>query len=147
MASIPLNPFFFFFPLPLSNPKTLTRPKSHHQTALNLLCNAMSDSERPTSENALRTPENYPTPISPPLPAISKDAELSRAMTASSRSSLYSISRCEFVYEDDWLIAVNKPQGVYCESVFDSVRKLLSDSADPGRLAGKTLLSLSLSVF
>lgn len=92
------------------------------------------DLTKPTSQNALRTPQNYPVPLSPPPPPVSKDVELSRAMSASSKSSLFSISRNDFVFEDEWLVAVNKPQGIYCESVFESVRKVLSDSSEPGQL-------------
>lgn len=70
---------------------------------------------------------NYPVPLSPPLPSISKDIELSRAMSASSKSSLFSISTNEVLFEDEWLIVVNKPQGIYCESVLGSVPSLLTD--------------------
>ncbi|PON48232.1 Pseudouridine synthase [Parasponia andersonii] len=101
------------------------------------------DPTKPTSQNAFQTPQNYPVPLSPPLPSMSKDIELSRAISASSKSSLHSISRRDFVYEDEWLIAVNKPQGVYCESVFDSVRKFLSDSAEPGIEASPPELHLA----
>ncbi|KAI3695080.1 hypothetical protein L1987_78068 [Smallanthus sonchifolius] len=72
--------------------------------------------------------ENYPVPLSPPLPAISKDIELSRAMSASSKPSLFSLSRTHVLLEDDWLIALNKPQGVYCETILASVRTLINDS-------------------
>ncbi|XAR49265.1 23S rRNA pseudouridine(955/2504/2580) synthase [Bertholletia excelsa] len=80
---------------------------------------------------------NYPVPLSPPLPAISKQIELSRAMAASSRSSMFSLSRNDVIFEDDWLIAVNKPQGVYCERVLSSVPSLLNDSNDSIELGAK----------
>lgn len=99
------------------------------------------DLTKPTSQNALRTPQNYPVPLSPPPPPVSKDVELSRAMSASSKSSLFSISRNDFVFEDEWLVAVNKPQGIYCESVFESVRKVLSDSSEPGQLGESLVFS------
>ena len=70
----------------------------------------------------------YPVPLSPPLPLISKEIELSRAMTAASKSSLFSLSRTHVLFEDDWLLAVCKPQGVYCEAVLASVPSLLSAS-------------------
>ncbi|KAE8711530.1 RNA pseudouridine synthase 1 [Hibiscus syriacus] len=78
--------------------------------------------------------QNYPTPLSPPLPSISKDIELARAMTASSKSSLFELSKSEILYEDEWLIAVNKPQGIYCDTVLASVPRFLSDSPDSDRL-------------
>ncbi|KAF5746706.1 RNA pseudouridine synthase 1-like [Tripterygium wilfordii] len=81
------------------------------------------------SQDTLKAAQSYPTPLSPPLPLISKDVELARAMTASSRSSLYTLSRSDVLYEDGWLIVVNKPQGVYCESVLDSVPQLLGDKS------------------
>lgn len=52
-------------------------------------------------------------------------------MSASAKSSLFKLLRSDVLYEDDWLIAVNKPQGVYCESVLASVPCLLAgDSAE-----------------
>ncbi|CAL1407661.1 unnamed protein product [Linum trigynum] len=69
--------------------------------------------------------QNYPKPLSPPLSAISKDIELARAMSASSRSSLFSLSTTDVLFEDQWLMAVNKRQGIYCEFVLESVPALL----------------------
>lgn len=85
-------------------------------------------------ENDPKSVVDYPVPLSPPLPLISKDIELSRAMTAASISSLFCLSRTHVLFEDDWLIAVCKPQGVYCEAVLSSVPSLLSDLPDSGKL-------------
>ncbi|GLT77784.1 hypothetical protein SLA2020_493420 [Shorea laevis] len=74
-----------------------------------------ADPTKPTSENTLQTPRNYPVPLSPTLPPISKNIELTRAMTASSKSGLFTLLPTHVLYHDEWLIAVNKPQGVYCE--------------------------------
>ncbi|XP_051114087.1 RNA pseudouridine synthase 1 [Andrographis paniculata] len=82
------------------------------------------------SEDVRRSLANYPVPLSPPPPLISKDVELNRALTASSKSALFSLSREDVLFEDEWLIAVNKPQGIYCESVLSAVRNLLD--ADRG---------------
>ncbi|GFP80346.1 rna pseudouridine synthase 1 [Phtheirospermum japonicum] len=76
-------------------------------------------------ENAPKTLENYPVPLSPPPPLISKNIELNRALTASSKSSLFSLSRKDVIFEDDWLIAVNKPQGIYCETLLSAAHSLL----------------------
>ena len=116
--SLPQQSFFLYSPKPLSKfPKT----------TLLFLCPKMS-----TDSNSL---QNYPTPLSPPLPSISKDIELARAMTASSKSSLFGLSRSDILYEDEWLIAVNKPQGIYCDSVLASVPRILSDSSESDRLS------------
>ncbi|GAB2277409.1 hypothetical protein Dimus_012116 [Dionaea muscipula] len=72
----------------------------------------------------------YPVPLSPPLPPISKDIELRRAMSATSRSSLFSLSRDDVVFEDEWMIVVNKHQGIYCESVLSSVPFFLQESSN-----------------
>ncbi|KAK6119043.1 hypothetical protein DH2020_047219 [Rehmannia glutinosa] len=77
-------------------------------------------------ENAPLNLENYPVPLSPPPPLVSKNAELNRALTASSKSSLFSLSRNDVIFEDEWLIAVNKPQGIYCESILSSAHSLLN---------------------
>ncbi|KAK4751116.1 hypothetical protein SAY87_004598 [Trapa incisa] len=84
-------------------------------------------------------PHSYPVPLSPPLPAVSKSIELERAMSASSRSSLFVLESDRIVYEDEWLMVVNKPPGVYCESVLESISRVfgVSDvSADSGRASG-----------
>nr|GMD40600.1 RNA pseudouridine synthase 1 [Ipomoea batatas] len=82
----------------------------------------------PQPTNDLNSLDNYPVPLSPPLPLVSKDVELNRALTASSRSALFSLSHNDVIFEDEWLIAVNKPQGVYCESVLSAVPNLLADT-------------------
>lgn len=71
---------------------------------------------------------DYPVPLSPPLPALSKEIEPHRALTASSKSALFSLSRSHVIFEDEWLIVVNKPQGIYCESVLSSLPDLLNDT-------------------
>lgn len=96
-------------------------------------------------ENDLKSANNYPVPLSPPLPLISKDIELSRAMTASSKSSLFCLSRTHVLFEDDWLIAVSKPQGVYCEAVLASVPSLRTHSLDSGQL-GELVMGSKLCV-
>lgn len=107
-------------------------------------CNSMADPSEPMTGNSPTTGENYPVPLSPPLPAISKNLELARAMAASSKSSLFSLSATDVIYEDEWLIAVNKPQGIYCESVLASVPRLLGDSAMAGPQGGGTRGTLCL---
>uniref|UniRef100_A0A1J3K7Q9 RNA pseudouridine synthase 1 n=1 Tax=Noccaea caerulescens TaxID=107243 RepID=A0A1J3K7Q9_NOCCA len=71
---------------------------------------------------------NYPKPITAPPPPISKDIELRRATEASSKSSLFNLTRDLILYEDEWLIAVNKPKGIYCESVLSSAPQIIVDS-------------------
>ncbi|XP_021742883.1 RNA pseudouridine synthase 1-like, partial [Chenopodium quinoa] len=73
---------------------------------------------------------SYPTPLSPPLPLISKEIELSRAMAASSKATNFSLSRDDVIFEDQWLLVVNKPSGIYCETVLSSVPRLLQQSSD-----------------
>ncbi|CAM8922927.1 unnamed protein product [Rhodiola kirilowii] len=81
---------------------------------------------KPTTDPTML--ENFPKPLSPPLPAKSKSVELSRAMTATAASSLFKLSRSDVVFEDEWLIVVNKPQGVYCERVLASVPDVSDES-------------------
>ncbi|KAI4358082.1 hypothetical protein L6164_001985 [Bauhinia variegata] len=89
---------------------------------------------RSSSQIASITLLNYPVPLSPPLPPVSKQIELSRAMSAASKSSLFTLSRGDVVYEDEWLIAVNKPQGVYCENVLSSAPSALAQSSQSDEL-------------
>ncbi|KDP23378.1 hypothetical protein JCGZ_23211 [Jatropha curcas] len=103
---------------------------------------------RPTSQNAPLNVENYPTPLSPPFPSISKEIELARAMSASSRSNLFALSKNNVIYEDQWLVAVNKPQGVYCEALLESVPLVICDSSTSTNLtegASDTLPELHLA--
>lgn len=118
----------FHFPsalLRLPSPSLFTNPMF-----LSMAAQTHYDSQETNLPNAPNCTINYPVPLSPPLPAISKQMELARAMSASSKSSLFSLSRTDVVFEDDWLIAVNKPRGVYCESVLSSIPSLLNDSND-----------------
>ncbi|CAL5341084.1 unnamed protein product [Camellia sinensis] len=92
------------------------------------------ESQKTQLQNDPNIAINYPVPLSPPLPAVSKQMELSRAMEASSKSNLFSLSRTDVIFEDEWIIAVNKPQGVYCETVLSSIPSLLNDSNDSAEL-------------
>lgn len=115
--------------------KTLTKfpiPKPFCFHRFKSVSNSMADSSEKVARNCPSTGENYPVPLSPPLAAISKNLELARAMAASSKSSLFALSANDVIYEDEWLIAVNKPQGIYCESVLAAVPRLLGDSAMAG---------------
>ncbi|CAN6329418.1 unnamed protein product [Urochloa humidicola] len=61
----------------------------------------------------------YPSPVSPPYPAASKDVELRRAMIASARSAVF--TSADVVFEDEWLAVVNKPAGVYCDALLTAL--------------------------
>ncbi|XP_043718853.1 RNA pseudouridine synthase 1 isoform X2 [Telopea speciosissima] len=74
----------------------------------------------------------YPVPLSPPFPLISKQIELNRALSASSKSTLFTLSRSDVVFEDEYLIVVNKPRGIYCETVLSAIPRLLHDSQGTG---------------
>ncbi|KAJ4878349.1 RNA pseudouridine synthase 1 [Raphanus sativus] len=80
---------------------------------------------------------DYPKPVSAPPPPISKDIELKRAIEASSKSSLFNLTRDHILYEDEWLMAVNKPKGVYCEYVLSSAPKIILDSSNEFHLANR----------
>ncbi|KAI3957874.1 hypothetical protein MKW92_047446 [Papaver armeniacum] len=73
---------------------------------------------------------DYPKPLSPPLPAISKEIELNRALSATSKSTSFSLTPKDVIFEDEWMVIVNKPQGIYCETVLSSVPQLLNNKTD-----------------
>ncbi|KFK35509.1 hypothetical protein AALP_AA4G000300 [Arabis alpina] len=83
--------------------------------------------------------QDYPKPISAPPPPISKDIEVRRAMEASSKSSLFNLTRDDILYEDEWLMAVNKPKGIYCEAVLASAPRalLVAHSSNEYHLANR----------
>lgn len=68
---------------------------------------------------------NYPTPLSPPYPPLSKNVELHRAMSAAARSGEYALSAADIVFEDQYLVVANKPSGVYCEAILSSLSSSL----------------------
>ncbi|KAM7273732.1 hypothetical protein ACFE04_028396 [Oxalis oulophora] len=122
---LPLQTSFNFAPKPLHKP---------HLSSLfsaAIMSSTANNNVRSNSQNTLET-TTYPSPLSPPLAGISKEIEVSRAMSASSKSSLYKLTRADVVYEDEWLIAVNKPQGVYCETVLASAPTLLLTQLNQG---------------
>ncbi|KAF8401342.1 hypothetical protein HHK36_012276 [Tetracentron sinense] len=138
-ALVPINTCLFHALLSIKTP-------SKTSTTVRFLCNFSSDpimadnihfdSAKIDDPNGPKNP-TYPTPLSPPLPAISKQIELNRAMSASSKSSLFSLSPSDIVFEDEWLIVVNKPQGIYCESVLSAIPRLLEDSTNSMRLGSQ----------
>ncbi|KAL8061556.1 hypothetical protein ABFX02_02G093500 [Erythranthe guttata] len=93
---------------------------------LSMAAESRLNSPNTQPENAPQSLQNYPVPLSPPPPLLSKNVELNRALTASSKSSLFSLSRKDVLFEDEWLIAVNKPNGIYCETILSSVQILLN---------------------
>ncbi|PNY02959.1 RNA pseudourine synthase 1-like protein [Trifolium pratense] len=74
------------------------------------------------SETTPTVIENFPIPLSPQLPLISKQIELNRATIATSNSELFTLSKNHIIYEDEFLLAVNKPQGIYCDNVLTSLQ-------------------------
>ncbi|XP_074307886.1 RNA pseudouridine synthase 1 [Silene latifolia] len=128
LASL-IEPRLFSATRPCRRPqKPLTLFGSHQSKSPN---SSMSNSKHSNSMKQQVNTENepsmwdYPIPLSPPLPAISKDIELSRAMSASSNSSLFLLSKDDVIFEDQWLFVVNKPSGVYCETLLSSAPALI----------------------
>jgi hypothetical protein len=72
---------------------------------------------------------DYPVPMSPFAGELSKEVELQRALVAeAAMKSGPAIGRENVLFEDDWLMIVNKPRGLYCEHVFATVPSLCSSS-------------------
>ncbi|KAM1353681.1 hypothetical protein PS1_033479 [Malus domestica] len=103
---------------------------------------AQADAVNPSSQNALQTPQNYLVLLFPPLPAISKHVELARAMSASSKSSPLSFSRNNVIYDDQWVVVVNKPQGIYVSPCWN--RSLSFSVTRPSQLQGPKLSQSSI---
>ncbi|CAA7035334.1 unnamed protein product [Microthlaspi erraticum] len=105
----------------LTKPYFATSIKSMEEAQHNL-----PSTDSSISESVIN--RNYPKPITAPPPPISKDIELNRATEASSKSILFNLTRDHILYEDEWLMAVNKPKGIYCESVLSSAPQIIVDS-------------------
>ena len=135
---VAITMMLFRSPLPSFNlrPASISPTSATVFRSLFMAVQHQCDSKNPNLDKDPKFLENYPVPLSPPLPAISKDIELRRAMSASSKSSLFSLSRSDVLFEDEWLIALNKPQGIYCETILASVPSLLNDSTDESAESG-----------
>ncbi|KAJ3681345.1 hypothetical protein LUZ60_015834 [Juncus effusus] len=109
MIRILFFPSFFrpFFPLYISSPNMST-------AAAQAAAERLIGSPEPIEQVS-----QYPVPLTPPYPAHSKEVELRRAMSASARSAAG--FELDVVFEDDWISVVNKPSGVYCDSVLSSL--------------------------
>lgn len=123
MNALKTHRFVLHFPLPPPPPPFFTQVSVVAMSSSPPLPQVFSEQLR-----------NYPRPLSPPLPAASKQIELSRALSASSRSDLHELSEGDIVYEDEWLLVVNKPRGIYCESVLKAAHRLFTASqAEDGK--------------
>ncbi|KAJ4752269.1 Ribosomal large subunit pseudouridine synthase C [Rhynchospora pubera] len=106
MTKIPL------FSLPSASASFFLRSKSVPQLRL-FSALAMA------SSNSGITSTDFPIPLTPPHPPHSREVELRRAMSASARSGApFDLS---VVFEDEWIAVVNKPSGVYCDSILSSL--------------------------
>ncbi|KAJ0980595.1 hypothetical protein J5N97_008850 [Dioscorea zingiberensis] len=74
----------------------------------------------------------YPKPMTPPYPAVSKEVELRRAMTAAARSGAFELSAGDVVFEDESMVVVNKPSGIYCETLLKALASKPPLPADAG---------------
>lgn len=69
---------------------------------------------------------DFPIPMSPFAGELSKEVELNRALIAEAAMKAGpAISKEDVLFEDAWLIVVNKPRGLYCEHVFATIPSLL----------------------
>ncbi|KAK8967451.1 RNA pseudouridine synthase 1 [Platanthera guangdongensis] len=89
-----------------------------------IMASADSDSFAGGGHEDTKPAGGYPSPIAPPYPALSKAMELHRAMSATVRSGTFALSSKDIIFEDDWLVVVNKPSGIYCETILSSLSSL-----------------------
>jgi 23S rRNA-/tRNA-specific pseudouridylate synthase len=69
---------------------------------------------------------DFPVPLTPPYPALSKEVELRRAMSASARSA--AASQFGVLFEDEWISVLNKPPGLYCDAILSSLSSSVGES-------------------
>jgi hypothetical protein len=73
---------------------------------------------------------SYPVPLTPPLLPSAHEIEIQRARAAEEAAcQSEAVTAASVVYEDQWIVAVNKPAGRYCEDVLASVDRMLSTGA------------------
>jgi 23S rRNA-/tRNA-specific pseudouridylate synthase len=69
----------------------------------------------------------YPVPLSPMSGEVARRIEYERAMVAEAAvKSGPAMTRDEVLFEDEWLMVVNKPCGVYCEHVLATIPALVT---------------------
>ncbi|CAM6116545.1 unnamed protein product [Calypogeia fissa] len=82
----------------------------------------------------------YPVPLSPLSGELAKSIEYERAMVAEAAvKSGPAMTRSGVLFEDEWLIVINKPCGVYCEHVLATIPSLLIPAADFSSVSRLTL--------
>mmetsp|Transcript_233 Transcript_233/g.764 ORF Transcript_233/g.764 Transcript_233/m.764 type:complete len:296 (-) Transcript_233:82-969(-) len=62
---------------------------------------------------------NWPVPITPLPPEWVHEAERERALAAQSLTARPKLCTSDVLYKDPWLMAVNKPAGMYCDDVLE----------------------------
>ncbi|KAL3698715.1 hypothetical protein R1sor_012791 [Riccia sorocarpa] len=68
----------------------------------------------------------YPVPLTPFSGEAEKAIEYERAMVAeAAMKSRAAISRSDILFEDEWLMVINKPSGIYSEHVLATIPSLL----------------------
>ncbi len=81
-----------------------------------------------------KNPE-FPIPLSPFGGESAKQIEYARAMVAEAAMKAGpAISRQDVLFEDEWLLVVNKPRGLYSEHVFESILSNLIPSGSSSLL-------------
>ncbi|KAH7280796.1 hypothetical protein KP509_36G014800 [Ceratopteris richardii] len=75
--------------------------------------------------------EQWPIPLSPLSGELGKAVELERALKAEAlMASCPAFAASDIIYEDQWLIVINKPSGVYCGHVLSTVSSMMSSQSD-----------------
>ncbi|XP_037433044.1 RNA pseudouridine synthase 1-like [Triticum dicoccoides] len=115
--------------LPLLSPRAASPSRALTPPPARLLAVAAAGASVQDAVMSAAATGDYPCPVSPPYPAVSKDVELRRALTASARSGAY--SSAAVVFEDEWLAVVDKPAGVYCEALLSALPCSTASSGDP----------------
>ncbi|KAG6542322.1 hypothetical protein Mapa_016247 [Marchantia paleacea] len=84
----------------------------------------------PENGEVLEKVSEYPVPLSPFSGEIERAIEYQRAMVAeTAMKSSPAISRNDILFEDEWLMVINKPCGIYSEHVLATIPSLLHITA------------------
>ncbi|CAM6082804.1 unnamed protein product [Calypogeia fissa] len=81
----------------------------------------------------------YPVPLSPFSGELAKSIEYERAMVAEAAVKSGPAMTSGVLFEDEWLMVVNKPCGVYCKHVLATIPSLLTPAADFSSVSRLTL--------
>ncbi|MCO5604961.1 hypothetical protein L7F22_059136 [Adiantum nelumboides] len=95
----------------------------------------ISVSDAVDDDRDTQTSHAWPLPLSPLSGEQAKAVELERALRAEAlMASQPTFAASDIIYQDQWLIVINKPSGVYSGHILSTVTSMISSQEDDASL-------------